>query len=173
MFKQLCAGVLAGAVFVAIGFAAATAAPADNHTTAEQLTQIQARLDTAARNQDVAAVRSASDDLVPVLAAVHQDLDRGLAPRSAADPLAAAEQQNADLRTALAQKDDIFDSIKQMIQKLMDQIKQLLQSILGGAGASPTKPTDPSDPSAPTKPTKPTTPTPAAPGGGAPPVPAA
>jgi hypothetical protein len=166
VFKQLCAGVLAGAVFAAIGFAAATAAPADNHTTAEQITQIQARLDTASRTRDVAAVRSAADDLVPVLAAVHQDLDRGVAPRSAADPLAAAEKQTADLRTALAQKDDIFDSIKQMIQKLMDQLKQLLQSILGGGSTSPTKPTKPTDPTTPT----PTSTSPAAPGGGGAPI---
>lgn len=148
MFKQLCAAVVAGAVLAAVGFTVADAAPADNHTNAEQISRLQARLDTAARNRDSAAVRSAADDLVPVLAAVHQDLDRGIAPRTAADPLAATEQQNAELRTALAQKDDIFDSIKQMVQKLIDQIKQLLQQLLGG-NTSPTKPTSPTAPTAP------------------------
>ncbi|MFC0540421.1 hypothetical protein [Kutzneria chonburiensis] len=169
MFKQLCAAVVAGAVLAAVGFTVADAAPADNHTNAEQISQLKARLDTAAGNRDSAAVRSAADDLAPVLAAVHQDLDRGVAPRSAADPLAAAEQQNAELRTALTQKDDIFDSIKQMVQKLIEQIKQLLQQLLGG-NTPPTKPTKPTSPTEPTSPTAPV----GAPGGApAPPAPAA
>jgi len=161
VFKQLCAAVVAGAMLAAVGFTLANAAPADNHTNAEQISQLQARLDAAVGNRDSAAVRSAADDLVPVLAAVHQDLDRGLAPRTAADPLAAAEQQNAELRTALTQKDDIFDSIKQMVQKLIEQIKQLLQQLLGG-NTSPTKPTKPTSPTSPTAPGAP---------GGAPPAP--
>jgi hypothetical protein len=157
VLKQLCAAVVAGAVFATVGFTVAAAAPADNHTTAAQITQLKDRLDAATSTRDTAAVRSAVHDLSPVLAAVHQDLDRGIAPRSTADPLAAAEKQTADLNTALTPRDDIFDSIKQMVQKLVEQLKQLLQQLLGGGDTSPTKPTKPTSPTSP--------PAPPAPGG--------
>lgn len=171
MFKPLStvlAGVLAGAVLAAVGLSAASAAPAAGQTTAEQLTQIRDRLDAATGQQDAAAVRSAVNDLSPVLAGVRHDLERGLAPMAAADPLAATEKQTADLSSALNQtgRDGIFDSIKQMVQKLVDDLKQLLQQLLGGSSTSPTKPTDPSKPTQPTDPTQPTSPTqPTAPGG--------
>ncbi|GAA3432843.1 hypothetical protein [Kutzneria kofuensis] len=165
MLKHLSAvlaAVLAGAVLAAIGFSVATAESATNPTTAQQITQIRDRLDAAARNNDAAAAQAAVNDLGPVLAGVHRDLDRGLVPPGTASPLAAAEKQTADLKTALAQKDGIFDSIKQMIQKLVEQLKQLLQQIFGGS-TTPTTTTTTT-----TSPTKPTTPTP---GGGAAPAP--
>jgi hypothetical protein len=161
LFKHLSAvlvAMLAGAVLAAIGFNVATAAStaatsASGPNTVRQLTQIRDRLDTAYQNHDTAAVRSAVDDLRPVLAGIHHDLDRGAVPPGVADPLAAAEKQAADLTTAMGQRDGIFDSIKQMIQKLMDQLKQLLQQLLGGSDATPTTTTTTS----PTEPTSPTT----------------
>lgn len=160
MFKHLSrvlVSMLVGAVVAAIGFTLATAAPSAGTTTAQQIAQIQDRLDAASRNHDVDAVRAATNDLAPALAGVHDDLARGAVPPGVADPLAAAEKQNGDLRSALSQRDGIFDSISQMIKQLMDELKQLLQQLLGGS-TSPTKPTPPAP-----------SPTPPAP---APPVPA-
>jgi hypothetical protein len=145
VFKNLSrvlVSMLVGAVVAAIGFSIATAAPSAGTTTAQQIAQIRDRLDTASRNHDVAAVRTATNDLGPVLAGVHDDLARGAVPPGVADPLAAAEKQNADLRSALSQRDGIFDSISQMIKQLMDELKQLLQQLLGGS-TPPTKPTPP------------------------------
>jgi hypothetical protein len=157
-FTAVLAAVLAGAIVAAIGFTVATAETTPNSSTTQQITNIRDRLDAAVRANDAAAAKAAVNDLAPALRSVHSDLDRGLVPPDTATPLAAAEKQTADITTAFAQKDDIFDSIKQMIQKLMDELKQLLQSILGGA-------TDTSSPTKPTKPTKPSTPTPPAPTG--------
>ena len=126
-------------------------------TAAQQITQLRDRLAAASQHSDTAAARSAVNDLGPVLAGVHRDLDRGAVPRSAADPLASAEQQTADLQTALNHKDGIFDSIKQAIDKLMDQLKQLLQQLLGGGSSTTPTPTTTTT----TTDTTTTTPTPA------------
>ncbi|GAA0599015.1 hypothetical protein GCM10010174_13180 [Kutzneria viridogrisea] len=109
--------------------------------TAQDVRQARDALATAVQLHDLAGVRKAADQLVPALAAVHTELDRGALRPETANYLSTAERQNAELRAQLtvpAPRGGILDSVTGLVNSLLDTVKGLLNGLLGGGGSSST-----------------------------------
>jgi hypothetical protein len=141
------AGVVVAVVLAATGIALASAETTNDTTnTATQLGRARDTLAAATEAHDLAGVRKAVDDLVPVLAKVRTDVDRGALRAETAGYLGTTERQTAELREQLAgpePRGGILDSVTGLLGSLLDSIKDLLNSLLGGGGGSTetTKPT--------------------------------